>query len=68
MKIKDVKIQRHGPGIRYFKCYDCDHEWIEISRDRTSPSGEHCKCDAFIGAVECDTATFDRLRQTLRPL
>lgn len=33
------------PGYRYFRCLDCEHEWVQHSRDKTSPSGEECpKC------------------------
>lgn len=50
------------PGIRYFKCDDCGHEWLEPSRDVSSPSGDDCKeCGVWCGARPASTEEFDRL-------
>lgn len=57
-----LKIAPH-PGFRYFRCDGCEHEWIEPSRDATSPSGEDCRCGEWCMASEATTAQYDRLRQ-----
>lgn len=53
------------PGFRYFQCDECHHEWIEPSRDCTSPSGDNCpKCGCWCTAAEATTEQYDRLKDS----
>lgn len=35
-------MRKPVPGKRFFKCDECNHEWIEPCRDCLSPSGSTC--------------------------
>lgn len=56
------------PGVRYFKCESCSKEWIDVSRDVSSPSGDSCWCGAWVSPVEATTSQFDTLKHKLTPL
>jgi hypothetical protein len=50
-----------GPGVRYFRCDECGKEWLDVSRDADSPSGESCDCGEWVFASRATTEQFDRL-------
>ena len=52
---KQIHKQDWGPGFRYFKCEECNHEFKEATRHCESMSLETCpKCrsDVFPGKIE----------------
>ena len=58
-----IKQRAPRPGFRYFKCDECEDEWMAASRDVDSPSGDECACGVWVHARPATTAEFDRLRK-----